>query len=222
MPFIITSYRKDQSNIRSEFGRNAFRADATPEQRLAAFKEYVLDNFDAQKIMYQTLKDMETMGVSSDRIEDILQARLKNKSEVEQLIDGVYKVPGFSEKTFEELVGRLEIEDPLQAAKVDFEISQAIEAMNDLRDEISQVDLTTARDELDSRINAILFPSVSILRDIEDTRPTSAVETVNLPPPPGLTTQPDSSVIAQTTKPISLTELAKSGTNLGTLLGIRR
>ena len=222
MPFIITSYRKDQSNIRSEFGRNAFRADATPEQRLAAFKEYVLDNFDAQKIMYQTLKDMETMGVSSDRIEDILQARLKNKREVEQLIDGVYKVPGFSEKTFEELVGRLELEDPLKAAKVDFEISQAIEAMNDLRDQISQVDLTTARDELDSRINAILFPSVSILRDIEDTRPTSAVKTVNLPPPPGLTTQPDSSVIAQTTKPISLTELAKSGNNLGTLLGIRR
>ena len=94
--------------------------------------------------------------------------------------------------------------------------------MNDLRDQISQVDLTTARDELDSRINAILFPSVSILRDIEDTRPTSAVKTVNLPPPPGLTTQPDSSVIAQTTKPISLTELAKSGNNLGTLLGIRR
>ena len=35
---------------------------------------------------------MKTMGVSSRKVEDILEKRLRNKSEVEQLIDGEFKV----------------------------------------------------------------------------------------------------------------------------------
>ena len=33
------------------------------EQRLAAFKEYILDSFRSQKIFYQVLEDMKTMGL---------------------------------------------------------------------------------------------------------------------------------------------------------------
>ena len=33
MPFIITSYGKDKQNIRREFGRNAFRANASGDQK---------------------------------------------------------------------------------------------------------------------------------------------------------------------------------------------
>ena len=224
MPFIITSYRKDQSNIRREFGRNAFRADATPEQTLAAFKEYLLDNFDAQRVMYQTLEDMKTMGVSRRKLKNILESRLRNQSEVKQLISGDFKVPGFSEETFEDLVDRLRIEDPIQAAKISSQVRSAVRVMNRLRRRLRRIDFNTSREELDQRINRILFPTISRFRG--DTLPTDSgiatIQPVELPVPQGLTTQPDAGVIAQTTKPISLTELAKSGNNLGTLLGIRR
>ena len=44
--------------------------------------------------IYQVIEDMKTMGVSSeDVIEDILESRLKNKSEVKTINNGEFKVP---------------------------------------------------------------------------------------------------------------------------------
>ena len=213
MPFIITSYGKDKQNIRREFGRNAFRANASGEERLAAFKEYILDSFDAQKVFYQVLQDMKTMGVSSSKVEEILEKRLRNKSEVEQLIDGEFKVPGFSEETFEELVGRLRIEDPVQAAQISFQINQAIRAMNNVRDRLDIFDLDNSRDELDSKINEILFPTVSLSRILEDAPTATAVEPkAELPADQRAAIQPSGSVIAQTIKQPTLTELARADT----------
>ena len=221
MPFIITSYGKDKQNVRREFGRNAFRANASGEERLAAFKEYILDSFDAQKVFYQVLQDMKTMGVSSSKVEEILEKRLRNKSEVEQLVDGEFKVPGFSEETFEELVGRLRIEDPVQAAQISFQINQAIRAMNNVRDRLDIFDLDNSRDELDSKINEILFPTVSLSRILEDAPTATTVEPkAELPADPNLTTQPSSQVIAQTVKQPSLTELTKA--NLGNQFNLFR
>ena len=213
MPFIITSYGKDKQNIRREFGRNAFRANASGEERLAAFKEYILDSFDAQKVFYQVLQDMKTMGVSSSKVEEILEKRLRNKSEVEQLIDGEFKVPGFSEETFEELIGRLRIEDPVQAAQISFQINQAIRAMNNVRDRLDIFDLDNSRDELDSKINEILFPTVSLSRILEDAPTATAVEPkAELPADQRAAIQPSGSVIAQTIKQPTLTELARADT----------
>jgi hypothetical protein len=221
MPFIITSYSKDKQNIRREFGRNAFRANASGEERLAAFKEYILDSFDAQKVFYQVLEDMETMGVSSRKLEEILENRLRNKSEVEQLIDGEFKVPGFSEETFEDQIDRLRIEDPVQAAKISFEINQAIRSMNNVRDRLDIFDLDNSRDELDSKINEILFPTISLSRILEDAPTATVVEPkAELPTDQRAAIQPSGNVIAQTIKQPSLTELAKG--NLGNQFNLFR
>ena len=199
MPFIITSYGKDKQNIRREFGRNAFRANATSEERLAAFKEYILDSFDSQKVFYQVLQDMKTMGVSSSKVEDILEKRLRNKSEVEQLIDGEFKVPGFSEETFEDLVERLRLEDPVQAAQISFQINQAIRAMNNVRDRLDIFNLDKSREDLDSKINEILFPSVTISRALEDNRGVAEVEPkAELPVPVQIGTPINTSLVGQT------------------------
>ena len=199
MPFIITSYGKDKQNIRREFGRNAFRANATSEERLAAFKEYILDSFDSQKVFYQVLQDMKTMGVSSSKVEDILEKRLRNKSEVEQLIDGEFKVPGFSEETFEDLVERLRLEDPVQAAQISFQINQAIRAMNNVRDRLDIFNLDKSREDLDSKINEILFPSVTISRALEDNRGVAEVEPkAELPVPVQIGTPINASLASQT------------------------
>ena len=197
MPFLITSYGKDKQNIRREFGRNVFRVDATPEQRLAGFKEYILDSFDAQKVFYQVLQDMKTMGVSSRKVEDILEKRLRNKSEVSQLIEGDFKVPGFSEETFEDLVNRLRIEDPIQAAKVGSEIRQTIRVMNRLRDRLDRVDLDDSREEIDAKINSILFPTISRLRGDETPSGIATVQKVELPVPQGLNTPVNTNIINQ-------------------------
>jgi len=197
MPFLITSYGKDKQNIRREFGRNVFRVDATPEQRLAGFKEYILDSFDAQKVFYQVLKDMKTMGVSSRKVEDILEKRLRNKSEVAQLIDGDFKVPGFSEETFDDLVNRLRIEDPIQAAKVASEIRQSVRAMERLRTRLRRIDLNDSREEIDQKINSILFPTISRLRGEEPLINTQTTQTVELPVPQGLDTPVNTGIVNQ-------------------------
>ena len=197
MPFLITSYGKDKQNIRREFGRNVFRVDATPEQRLAGFKEYILDSFESQKVFYQVLQDMKTMGVSSRKVEDILEKRLRNKSEVEQLIDGEFKVPGFSEETFDDLVDRLKIEDPIQAAKVASEIRQSVRAMERLRRRLRRVDLDDSREEVDNKINSILFPTISRFRGEDPVTSAQTTQKAELPVPIGLDTPINTNIINQ-------------------------
>lgn len=197
MPFIITSYGKDKSNIRAEFGRNVFRVDATPEQRLAAFKEYVLDSFESQKVFYQVLEDMKTMGVSRKKLKDILDSRLRNKSEVRLLTKGDFKVPAFNEETFEDQIKRLKLEDPIQAAKVSSEIRQALRAMDRLRKRLRRVDLNDTRDFLDGKINSILFPTISRLRGDETPSGVATVQTAELPVPQGLDTPVNTNIINQ-------------------------
>ena len=197
MPFIITSYGKDKSNIRAEFGRNVFRVDATPEQRLAAFKEYILDSFESQKVFYQVLEDMKTMGVSRKKLKDILDSRLRNKSEVRLLTKGDFKVPAFNEETFEDQIKRLKLEDPIQAAKVSSEIRQALRAMDRLRKRLRRIDLNDTRDFLDGKINSILFPTISRLRGDESPSGIAEVQTAELPVPQGLDTPVNTNIINQ-------------------------
>ena len=220
MPFIITSYNKDKRNIFQEFGRNALSGNATGEQRLAAFKEYVLDSFESQKIFSQVLDDMQTMGVSRFKLEDLLEDRL-TKSEVRNFEDKTFKVPGFSEKTFEALIGRLKLEDPLEAAKISSEIRSAIISMDTLRDRLSFVKLSTSREELDKRINEILFPKIQSFRRTEDEPIQTQEPKAQLPADPNLANPPNPQVIAQTTKQATLTDLVKSG-NLGNQFGLFR
>ena len=209
MPFIITSFNKDKSNLRKSFSRDALSANATGEQRLAAFKKYVLDSFESQKIFGQVLDDMRTMGVSRFKLEEILGDRL-TKSEIINFEDRTFKVPGFSEETFEKLIDRLRLEDPVQAAKIASEIRSSILTMDILRDRLGFIRLNTSRDDLDKRINRILFPKIEVFRSREDTPAVREEPKVELPADPNLANAPSSQIIAQTKKPITLTELETS------------
>ena len=209
MPFIITSFNKDKSNLRKSFSRDALSANATGEQRLAAFKKYILDSFESQKIFGQTLDDMRTMGVSRFKLEEILGDRL-TKSEIRNFEDRTFKVPGFSEETFEKLIDRLRLEDPVQAAKIASEIRSSILTMDILRDRLGFIKLNTSRDDLDKKINRILFPKIEIFRSREDTPAVEEEPKVELPADPNLANAPSSQIIAQTKQPITLTELERS------------
>ena len=219
MPFIITSYNKDKRNIFAEFNRNALSGNATGEQRLAAFKEYILDSFESQKIFGQVLEDMETMGISKFKLEDILDDRL-TKSEVRNFEDKTFKVPGFSETAFEALIGRLKLEDPLEAARISSEIRSAIISMDILRDRLSLIKLSTSREDLEKRINTILFPKIERFRELRETPPSVSEPKAELPTDQRAAIQPSGNVIAQTIKQPSLTELAKG--NLGNQFNLFR
>ena len=219
MPFIITSYNKDKRNIFAEFNRNALSGNATGEQRLAAFKEYILDSFESQKIFGQVLEDMETMGISKFKLEDILDDRL-TKSEVRNFEDKTFKVPGFSETAFEALIGRLKLEDPLEAARISSEIRSAIISMDILRDRLSLIKLSTSREDLEKRINTILFPKIERFRELRETPPSVSEPKAELPADQRAAIQPSGNVIAQTIKQPSLTELAKA--NLGNQFNLFR
>ena len=219
MPFIITSYNKDKRNIFQEFNRNALSGNATGEQRLAAFKEYILDSFESQKIFSQVLEDMETMGISKFKLEDILDDRL-TKSEVRNFEDKTFKVPGFSETAFEALIGRLKLEDPLEAARISSEIRSAIISMDILRDRLSLIKLSTSREDLEKRINTILFPKIERFRELRETPPSVSEPKAELPTDQRAAIQPSGNVIAQTIKQPSLTELAKG--NLGNQFNLFR
>ena len=217
MPFIITAFNKDKQNIRSNFGRSVLRADANAEERLAGFKEYILDSFDSQKTFRQVLNDFETLNIDDSEIRKILEDRIRNKSEVDKLVNGEFKVPSFSEKTFREQLRRLEIEDPIQAAKVELEIDQALESMREVTSDLRGTSLEDTRESVDRAINLTLFPTLTILRGVEDAADQSiGIETIQpkaeLPVDQRAAIQPSGNVIAQTIKQPTLTELARADT----------
>ena len=202
MPFIITSFGKDKTNIRRKFGRNAFAANARPEQRLGAFKEYVVDTFNNQKLFHQVLKDMKTLNIPRRKIEDILQARLKNKSEVEALIEGEFRPPNFNTETFDELISRLRIEDPIEAAKIRTDIRRDLRTMERVLDRIDRFDFDDSVQEVDEKINEILFPRISSIRNPQPSVNTGILtQKVNLPQDINIGTPINNQILSIKTQP---------------------
>ena len=202
MPFIITAFGKDKVNIRRKFGRNAFAANAAPEQRLAAFKEYVVDMFNNQKLFHQVLKDMKTLNIPTGKLEDLLQARLRNKSEVEALLEGEFRPPNFSTETFDELIDRLKIEDPIEAAKIRSNIRQDLNTMEKVIDRMDRFDLDDSVQDVDEKINEILFPRVSRIRDPQPLVQTGIMtQKINLPQDINIGTPINTQILSATIQP---------------------
>ena len=202
MPFIITAFGKDKVNIRRKFGRNAFAANAAPEQRLAAFKEYVVDMFINQKLFHQVLKDMKTLNIPTGKLEDLLQARLRNKSEVEALLEGEFRPPNFSTETFDELIDRLKIEDPIEAAKIRSNIRQDLNTMEKVIDRMDRFDLDDSVQDVDEKINEILFPRVSRIRDPQPLVQTGIMtQKINLPQDINIGTPINTQILSATIQP---------------------
>ena len=142
MPFIVTSYNKDKQNVDRKFAEIAYRPSATMEQRLDAYKNYLIESYDSQNKMYQTLKDATTIGIDEGDVKDIVQSRLNNKKETESLFNGVFKVPTYNEKAFDSLIKRLEKENPKAAIQVENQIDIVKEIYKDMNKEF-QIKMVT-------------------------------------------------------------------------------
>lgn len=164
MPFIVTSYNKDKQNIDKKFAEIAYRPSATPEQRLDAYKNYLLESFDSQNKMYQVIKDGTIIGIDETDIKDIVQTRLNNKKETESLFNGVFKVPTFNEKAFDSMIKRLEKEDPSAAVRVESQIDVIKSIYKDMNSEFQNFDLGTSKEGFQNILNRALTPGVREIR----------------------------------------------------------
>ena len=184
MPFILTSYNKDKQNIGSKFARTAYSAASTPEEKISAFKDYLLEAFDSQQKMYTTLRDAENLGISTRDLRKLLEQRL-TKSDTRLLLKGQFKAPAYSDERFKTLVKRLEVEDPNAAFLFEDNIDVIKDIFDDIRKDAGSYDLEESKNSLEQLINEILTPEVPEvrnlpLRPIEGTG-TTAQAPVNLP-----------------------------------------
>ena len=105
-------------------------------------------------------------------------------------MDGEYRAPNFSDKRFDTLLERLETEDPIAAAEVEYQIDEAKDIIEEIRDEINGEDLGL-------NINFIS----DAIRDLFKTTPDVGIETVQpveLPAPAGIGTPINASLVNQT------------------------
>ena len=185
MPFIVTSYNKDKQNIDRKFAEVAYRPSVTAEQRLDAYRKYLLESFDSQNKMYQVLKDGVTVGIDEADLRNVVQTRLNNKTETRLLFDGTYKVPTYNEKAFDSLVKRLERENPFLATRVESQIEVVKDIFKNLNREFRGFDLETSKDEFENIINRAITPGVRDIRRQPINRSINLLPSTSAPTAPG-------------------------------------
>jgi len=201
MPFIITSYNRDKQNIRSKFSRDAYSARTSPENKLAAFKTYAVETFKSQQAMYNTLEDAKNLGVSRNKLRDILGDRL-TKTETDTLIRGRFKAPTYSKEAFDSLISRLKREDPDAARKLQLQSRTVQDIFDDIQRKLNKVRLDSSVNELDNLIEEILSPEVREVRR----------EALNLVPPTTTTVQAPSLPTGITGQPVNQQVLSQGQT----------
>ena len=166
MPFILTSFNSDKKNMRSKFARKAYSARTSPEEKLGAYVQYTLENFDSQNKLYLTLKNAETLGVSKTKLRRILEERL-TETESKLLLKGIFKPPSYSENAFKSIEKRLKKEDPFAGIRIGNENDTVMDIYSDLRKDLKKYKLGGSTDSLNDTIDSILSPDVEEVRDLK-------------------------------------------------------
>jgi hypothetical protein len=169
MPFILSSYSNDRQNIGSKFSSVAYSPTATQEERIHSFRDYFIESYDNQNKMYQTLQSAKKLGIDEGELRNTLMQRLKNKTDVSNLMNGIYKTPVYSEDRFRSLINRLSEESPMQASKVETQIENTKDVFRDLRGNFIGTDLGLSRGDFERQIDKFLTPSVRRFRPISPT-----------------------------------------------------
>ncbi len=206
-PFILTSFNNDKKNLRSKFSKKAYSARTSPEEKLGAFQQYILETYDSQNKMFQTLQNAETLGISKFKLKKLLEDRL-TKSESKLLLKGVFKPPTFSESAFDAISKRLKKEDPFKAIEVKNQNDLVMDIYEDLRKDLKKFKLGESVDFLNFTIESILSPDVERTRDLslDLQAPTGTLFETQavLPVDPNKDAAISSQVVEATTKPRTL------------------
>jgi hypothetical protein len=167
MPFIITSFGKDKRQINDEFNSRAYSARTSPEEKLGAFKEAVVDNFKNQQALYNVIQDAKKLGVSEYKIKDILEKRL-TKSDVRNIFNGDFKAPSFSREAFDSLFERMKNEDPAAAYKSRRDNDTVMDLFKDIKNSVNKFNLKRGVGELDNYLEDLLTPKTIRARQLSE------------------------------------------------------
>jgi hypothetical protein len=163
MPFIINSFQRDGQNINSKFSSSIYSAANSPEAKLSAYKQFLLESYTSQNRMFTTLKDATSLGINEGDIQDLLEPRL-TKSTARDLVDGTFKVRSVNRKGFDSLIERLDKENPIAAAKFENQIDNVLEIIDNLQYELGDFSLGSPLENLELSIDKILTPGVNQAR----------------------------------------------------------
>ena len=166
MPFIITSFGRDKRNIGAKFASIAYSARTTPEQKINAYKVWVMDSFKSQKNLMNTIQAAEDLGVSRSDLRKVLNDRLKNKTEVQNLFSGKFKAPTPSDARVKSLLERLEDQNLDAALKFELGLDVAEDAWDDLRKDVRNFDLNDSLESFEAYIDAALTFGVKEAREL--------------------------------------------------------
>ena len=196
LPFIVTSYTKDLTNIQKKFSSNIYRPNLDLNGRIGYMTEYLTDNYDAQSRLFQVVKDMELMGADIGEIEDTISIRFKNKKRVNAIMNGEYIAPNISEARIESIIERLYDENPVNAARVEDEFLTATDIFEDMRMDLEAIELGEGPESFRETINFTLNPPSVSNQGTPGLTGIESVAEVELPLPVGIGTPVNASLFA--------------------------
>lgn len=186
MPFILTSFNKDKQNIGSKFAREAYSASTSTEDRISSFKTYLLESYDSQTKMYQTLQDARNLGIDQYELKTILEDRL-TKSDADRLLKGRFKPPTYSKERFDSLIKRVSTEDLRSSFSLEDNIRKATEIFDNVRSELNYYDLNRPIGGLNNYIDRIFRPDLPAVRALPTGtqlfKPSTTAQGPSLPAP---------------------------------------
>ena len=212
IPFIVTSYNKDKQGIGGKFSSIAYNPASSPEEKLSAYKNYIMESYATQNKMHTTIKDGINLGVSKFKLSDLLEDRL-TENEVDNLISGNFVSPSISEKAFDSMYERIKGEDPIQALKLRSQNREVFNIFENIKDKMSRLKLDIPLQEIEKAIDRLLTPSVIKVRDVKKSTPYIS---------PSFNTGPTSSNIQPPTpvSPALSQQVASASQNLGSRYGL--
>ena len=166
MPFVISSYRKDERNISQKFSSLAYSTNVSPERKVAAFQEWMRNSFISQRNLRNTVNDAMDLGVSTNEIRQILMDRLGNKNRVEAVLRGRFVSPTPSQSRLESSIQRLEQEN--LGASLSYEIAMDLvnDAWQSLRRDNNGFDLDFGLDTFIESMNLSVSPDLFSLKEL--------------------------------------------------------
>ena len=118
------------------------------------------------KNLMNTIQAAEDLGVSRSDLRKVLNDRLKNKTEVQNLFAGRFKVPTPSEARVKSLLERIEDQNLDVALRFELGLDVAEDAWDDLRRDVRNFDLNDSLESLETFIDAALTFGVKEAREL--------------------------------------------------------
>ena len=120
----------------------------------------------------QTLKDAEDLGIGRSILRRTLDERLKNQTEVSNLLNGKFKAPTASNNRAEALIKRLEDQDLDMALQFEVGLDVAQDVWKDLQRDVRNFDLNSSVEDFETFINEVLSFGVEQAREVPPMRRT--------------------------------------------------